>query len=69
MTANLLLLCMHKTMGGWQFGARYTCDLLPFAYMYLAVKGRSGRVALWELAVGIFAFLFNLFGAFYMHLA
>ena len=68
-TANLLFLCMHKTMGGWQFGARYTCDLLPFAYMYLALKGRLGRVAPWEFAVGIFAFLFNLFGAFYMHLA
>ncbi|MDR3240048.1 MAG: hypothetical protein LBT44_08195 [Clostridiales bacterium] len=26
---HLLLLCAHKTMGGWHFGARYTVDALP----------------------------------------
>lgn len=30
---NILLLCMHKTLGGWQFGARYTCDFIPFAFI------------------------------------
>ncbi len=32
---NLLLLAAHKTMGGWQFGNRYTIDLLPFMYIGL----------------------------------
>ena len=31
--AELLLLCAHKTLGGWQFGARYTVDMLPMALM------------------------------------
>lgn len=26
---HLVLLCSHKTLGGWQFGNRYTVDLLP----------------------------------------
>lgn len=36
--AELLLLCAHKTLGGWQFGARYTVDMLPMALMYLLLK-------------------------------
>ncbi len=27
---HLLLLAAHRTLGGWQFGCRYTVDLLPF---------------------------------------
>ena len=30
---HLLLLLMHRTMGGWQFGNRYTVDLLPFVLL------------------------------------
>lgn len=26
---HILCLCAHKTLGGWQFGNRYTVDLLP----------------------------------------
>ena len=26
MMANIFLLCAHKTLGGWQFGARYTVE-------------------------------------------
>ncbi len=32
---NFLLLCMHKTLGAWQFGARYTCDLIPIMFLTL----------------------------------
>ena len=30
---SLAALCLHKTMGGWQFGARYTVDLIPYALL------------------------------------
>lgn len=33
--ANIIALCLHKTLGGWQFGARYTCDMIPFVFMAL----------------------------------
>ena len=64
--AVLLLTCMHRTLGGWQFGARYTCDVLPIAYLYLARRG-TVRPANWELALGGLAVAFNAYGALYMH--
>ncbi len=63
--AMLLLTCMHRTLGGWQFGARYTCDALPFLYLYLAARGPK-RVFPWELALGGLAVAFNAYGALYM---
>ena len=65
MGAELLLTCMHRTLGAWQFGARYTCDMLPFAYMFLAKRGPK-RVANWELLIGGLAVVFNVYGAMHM---
>ncbi len=67
MALELILLCMHRTLGGWQFGARYTCDMLPFALMYLALRDRP-RARSWELAIGGLAVAFNLYGVMYMYL-
>lgn len=66
MALELLLLCMHKTFGGWQFGCRYTCDLLPFALLYIARRGRTKTSpALWALAA--LAVAFNVYGVFFMY--
>lgn len=27
---SIVLFCLHKTMGGWQFGARYLVDSIPY---------------------------------------
>lgn len=35
MIINFICICLHKTLGGWQFGARYTCDLMAFAFLDL----------------------------------
>lgn len=67
MAAELLLLCLHKTLGGWQFGARYTCDLLPFALLYLADRGPE-KLSSWELGLGGLAVAFNAYGVMYMYL-
>ena len=37
---HLLILLTHRTFGGWQYGSRYVCDLIP---VLLALRGRSGR--------------------------
>ncbi len=66
MLLELLLTCMHRTLGAWQFGARYTCDMLPFAYMFLAKRGPK-RPATWELLVGGLAVAFNVYGAMHMY--
>ncbi len=69
--AALLALCSHKTMGGWQFGARYTVDLIP--YVLLTEWPRAGdsgadarAPAAWEWMLCVWAVLFNLYGAVYM---
>lgn len=65
LAAELVLLCMHRTFGGWQFGCRYTCDLLPFALLYIGQKGKAKPgPALW--ALGAFAVALNVYGVFYM---
>lgn len=64
---NLLLLLMHRTFGGWQFGARYTVDLLSYA-LFLCLPRMQERPKRWELWLCAFAVLFNLYGAIAMHL-
>ncbi len=64
---NLLLLLMHRTFGGWQFGARYTVDLIPYAVLF-SVPYLSRPVRNWHLLLGAFAILFNLYGTLVMHL-
>jgi len=63
--ALLVLVCLvlHKTFGGWQFGARYTVDMIPFAVMYLLSQKRDMRPKRYELALGVFAVMFNVYGA------
>ena len=63
---ELLLTLMHKTLGGWQFGARYLCDLVPMLLL-IELRGRA-RVAPWERAIGVFAIAFNLYGTVVFHL-
>ncbi len=60
-----LATCMHRTLGGWQFGARYMVDL--FAWLLLWFLRRSD----WTPGPGAWALcgagmLFNLYGAVYM---
>ena len=31
------LTCMHRTLGGWQFGARYMVDLFPWLFVWCAL--------------------------------
>ncbi len=63
--AELLLLCAHKTLGGWQFGARYTVDMLPMALMYLALGKREPDWAAPIMTAGV---MLNLYGAAAMNL-
>ncbi len=36
--AELFVITLHKTMGGWQFGNRYTNDCLPLALIIIAMS-------------------------------
>lgn len=41
--AHFAALCCHATMGGWQFGNRYTVDALPALYCALMLLLRTDR--------------------------
>ena len=64
--AEIFLLLMHRTFGGWQFGARYLCDLAPMLLLF-ELRGRRRREG-WETAIGSFAIAFNIYGAIVFHL-
>lgn len=61
---HFLALCLHATMGGWQFGNRYTVDALPALYcalMVLLSRERSDLPALTRPAF-LFGLCLNLVG-------
>ncbi len=66
MALEVFMLLMHKTFGGWQFGARYLCDLIPMMLLY-CVYWRE-RTRAWEYPIMIFAMAFNIYGAACFHL-
>lgn len=61
MTAELVLLCLHKTLGGWQFGARYTVDMLPLALAYILSLG-EWKIKPYEYLIMAFGVMFNFYG-------
>ena len=64
--AAITMLLMHKTFGGWQFGARYLCDPIPML-MLLQLRGRKRRRS-WESLIGSFAIAFNIYGGLVFYL-
>lgn len=65
---NLFFLLIHKTFGGWQFGARYMVDLIPFTVLYF-ILNKDWNIKRWELIIGILAIMFNVYGALVMYIA
>lgn len=65
--SNIIALCMHKTFGGWQFGARYTIDCIPFVLFYFIISNRKKATEFERLLCG-FGILFNAYGAVHMGL-
>jgi len=59
---HLLLLLMHRTFGGYQFGARYTCDMIPYAVLYLCLPGRRRSLRVWEWCLLAAAIGFCVYG-------
>ena len=49
--AEIFLLLMHKTFGGWQYGARYLCDLYPMLLLF-ELRPRGDTPA-WERGVAL----------------
>ncbi|MBP3361409.1 MAG: hypothetical protein J6N52_11180 [Clostridia bacterium] len=60
--AELLAITAHKTMGGWQFGNRYTVDCIPAALLIAAMSCRRQHPAPALTLLTVFGVLFNLAG-------
>ncbi len=56
----LLLFCMHRTMGGWHFGHRYTIDLLPLALWGCMRLG--GKTAWQNIPLFLLGFVLHVYG-------
>lgn len=46
LATHLFLLMLHKTWGGWQFGSRYVCDLIPAAIVLFGVLFEDAYAAI-----------------------
>ncbi|MBE5761644.1 MAG: hypothetical protein E7334_06575 [Clostridiales bacterium] len=64
---NILMLCAHKTMGGWHFGNRYLIDFMPAVYYLYMKNSRVKCTAAYDVFLLIFGMLINIGGtiAFY----
>lgn len=63
--AHALLLLSHRTNGGWQYGTRYLCDLLPAA-CFLFARGRQRLRSLEYLLIGGLI-VFNVYASIVFH--
>ncbi len=66
MLTHLFCLLLHKSFGGFQFGARYTLELIPYALAMLHFAPRRAPRA-WEATVFSLALAFNAAGAYLLN--
>lgn len=58
--------CMHKTLGGAQFGARYYLDMIPYLAMYLATQKINKKFSLAQLEICLFSLGLNIYGVYFV---
>lgn len=59
----VLIICAHRTLGGWHFGNRYLLDIMPWLFFaFLHWKPRRDTFASWNIPVAFFAAAVNLIG-------
>jgi hypothetical protein len=60
---HLLIVCCHRTLGGYQFGNRYLVDMLPYVfYGLLALRPRERNFHLLVSMLLVMGFALNLMG-------
>lgn len=64
---NLLLLLMHRTVGGVQFGMRYSLELVPFTLAWYFTSPNRRYMRPWEAALMTFGLVFNMIGGICVH--
>lgn len=60
----MLIIVMHKTMGAWHFGNRYSNDILPWIYLGTTIaSGRYGQLVKWQIPALIWGICLNVVGS------
>ena len=65
---HAFFLMFHRTMGGFQLGARYAVDLLPYTFLFLLLTPEKKRVHWAEWALLGAGFLFTLYAVTLVHI-
>lgn len=65
---HLFCLLLHRTFGGFQLGARYAVDLIPYSFLYLLLTPEKKKMAVWEGVLLCLVFLFTLIGVTQVHI-
>ena len=61
--AHVLILCSHRTLGGWQFGNRYLLDMMPWLFFGLLLwMPEDHRFARWSVPLMAWGFALNCIG-------
>ena len=66
--ANAFLLLLHRTFGGYQLGARYAVDLVPYTFFYLLLTPEKKRSSIMELLILLAVLGFTAWAATIVHL-
>ena len=61
-------LLFHRTFGGFQLGARYAVDLIPYAFFYLLLTPEKKKAHWLEILFLGFMAVFTLFGIYQVHI-
>lgn len=64
---QLFGLLLHRTFGGFQFGARYAADLIPYAALFLLYRQKKAMTTA-EAAVMLTGLVFSIYGSLMIHL-
>ena len=65
--AFIFATCMHRTLGGHQFGARYFIDFIPYMAFYISKKTISKKWGIPVLTlICLFAVSLNIYGAYFL---
>lgn len=62
----VLATCMHKTLGGAQFGARYYLDIIPYLAMYIATQKINPDFENVRVEICILSVALNIYGVFFV---
>ncbi|MBE5782938.1 MAG: hypothetical protein E7329_06415 [Clostridiales bacterium] len=65
---HLFCLLLHRTFGGFQLGARYAVDLIPYSFFYLLLTPEKKKLALWEGILLGAIFIFTMIGMTQVHI-